>query len=182
MSDLRLESAYAGATAAILDTIRQSADAIASAYQEDNATALAALWSRVADNFNTGTRGETDGRTARWRCRFRIYSDDDPDEPTADSDSELPPDRRGETVIAGLPNVAAEVVALATVFHTAAVIAGLSREELERRLKGLRPTLSRRGGNATWRVPYSTLETYNERSRERGWLMRVDIVRETESP
>lgn len=182
MSDLRLESAYAGATAAILDTLRQSADSIASAYHEDNAMALATLWARVAGCFDIATKGETDGRTAKWRCRFRIYSTMDPDEPAADSDSELPPDRPGETVIFGLPSVAAELVALAGAFHGRSVVKGLSRDELARRINALRPTLSRRRGNAVWRVPYTTIEIFNERTTERGWLMRVDIVRETETP
>lgn len=181
MTNLRLESAYAGATAAILDTVRGAADTIATTYQEDNATVLAMLWARVADSFKTSSRSENDGRMSKWRCRFRIYRDNAQDEPHADSDAELPPDRPGASVLAGLPNVAAEVIALASICHPGTVIVGLSREELDRKLKGLRPTLSRRGGNAVWRVPYSTLETFDERSSERGWLMRVDIIRETET-
>lgn len=190
MTNLRLESAYAGATAAILDAVRGAADTIATTYQEDNATVLALLWARVADSFKTRSRNENDGRMSKWRCRFRIYRDNAQDEPYADSDAELPPDRPGTSILTGLPGVADEVAALASVCHPGTVIVGLSQEELDRKLKGLRPTLSRRGGNATWRVPYSTIEATGtamlarqngERSSERGWLMRVDIARETET-
>lgn len=177
MTDLRLESAYAGATSAVLDTLRQASDSIASTYQESNAVVLATLWSRVAGHFKAGPN-ENDARSAKWRCRFRIYRKDDLNDPVADSDDEMPSDRPGSMVISGMPNVATELAVLAAIFHGKASVLGLSRQELERRLNALRPTLSRRKGNAVWRVPYYTSEKFNDQTRERGWLMRVDIIRE----
>jgi hypothetical protein len=147
----------------------------------DNATALQTIWTGLSANFTPNRNGDADARTAKWRCRFRLYREENGDEPIADTDADQPPDRPGHAVIAGLPNVAAELVGIASGFHGKSPVVGLSREAMERRLKGLRPTLSRRGGNAVWRVPYRTIENFNGQSTERGWLMRVDIVREQET-
>lgn len=177
MTAVELGTAYHKAIAASLEYIRAHADAIASEHGEHNATALAIIGEGVSGHF-TGPPGELDGRTAKWRCRFRFYRADEMGEPQADTDAELPADAPGSMVVAGLPNVAHEVLMLAQHLHSGMALRGLSREELDRRLRGLRPTLSRRGGNAVWRVPYDTLETFDERALKQGWLCRVDIQRE----
>lgn len=160
-----------------MDCINGLADTIADELNADNAEVRHAIMREIHDS--TLPPGELDGRTARWRCRFRIYSAENDSEPVADSDAELDPGAPGSMVIAGLPAVALEARALAQSWHGARALLGLSREETDKRLRGLRPTLSRRGGNAVWRLPYDTLETFNERDHTRGWLMRVDIVRES---
>lgn len=173
-----LGTAYHRAIASTLTHLRGHADAIGAEHRVDNATALQTIWAGLEGHFAPGCNGDTDGRTAKWRCRFRIYRDGQ-DEPEADSDSELRPEAPGTLIISGLPNVAMEVIALAAAFHSKTMVLGLSREELARKLDGLRPTLSRRKGNAVWRLEYVTIDT-NAQSTERAWLMRVDIIREVE--
>jgi hypothetical protein len=71
----------------------------------------------------------------------------------------------------GLPDVAAWLIEVATDYH-GEQCGGLDMMRLRHRLKALRPTLSRRGGNAVWRVPYVC--TRGE------WSARCDIVRVNE--
>lgn len=120
---------------------------------------------------------EHDGRAARWRCRIRLYDDARPGEPAADSDPELPADAAGTVFCAGLKGVADTVLQLAEVFHGTAELPGLDPDTLDRKIPGLRPTLSRRGGNACWRLKYTT-------PRGAHWLARVDLerVEETAEP
>ena len=119
---------------------------------------------------------DKDGRANRnrlWRCRVRLYNLATPDEPEADSDPELEPGAAGTLLLRGLPEVADTLARMASEFHQQAP-AGLGLGLLKHRLKGLRPTLSRRGGNAAWRVPYTVIQ----RDNEQAWLARVDIQRE----
>lgn len=179
--NLRLKSAVATALTALMAHMREAADSIAADFNLENAAALSLLGRGIADQFQEPMAGGImDGRTAKWRCRFRIYDARNVDEPVADSDPELGAGEPGTMVIAGLPNVAATLAQIAVGFHQDRQLAGLSTDELSRRMRGLRPTLSRRGGEATWRVPYDSMETFNSRSLTRGWLMRVDIRREVE--
>jgi len=115
------------------------------------------------------TPSSSDARTAQWRVRVRLYREPQLTEPEADTDKEQAPDYPGETVIAGLPGVAEHLRELAIVYH-GPVTAGLDAATLLHRLKALRPTLSRRGGDAVWRVPYTVSGA--------GWLARVDVRRE----
>jgi hypothetical protein len=179
--NLRLKSAVSTALVAIMDHMREAADSIAADFNLENGTALQLLGRGIADQFQEPMAGGVmDGRTAKWRCRFRIYSAQKMDEPVADTDPEQTAGEPGTMVIAGLPNVATTLAQIAVQFHGERALSGLSTEELNRRLRGLRPTLSRRGGEATWRIPYDSLETFDSRSLTRGWLMRVDICREME--
>jgi hypothetical protein len=113
-----------------------------------------------------------DSRAAMWRVRVRLYRKENPAEPEADSDDDLSPDAPGSTVIAGLPAVADHLMALAGGFHKCAC-GGLDEQTLRHRLKSLRPTLSRRGGNARWRVPYMTADG--------DWIAVVNIQREAKA-
>jgi hypothetical protein len=166
----------ARAVVRIQQTIFDAADAIASEDNLPNAEALRLIWGGLSATFDSAPPGELDGRTARWRCRFRLY--DQRDELQADSDPELSPEAAGTQIIAGLPGVAVELGSLAAAFHGTTQLRGLSTPELERRLRGLRPTLSRRKGNAVWRVPYDTPQTWREAENHTpAWLARVDIER-----
>lgn len=110
----------------------------------------------------------TDGRTNRWRVRVRLYDSAHPDDAAADTDPDLKPDEGGTEIIPGLPNVAGYVAEIAAGFHQITCV-GLDGPTMRHKLKGLRPTLSRRGGNAVWRLPYVV--------NAREWLARVDIER-----
>lgn len=107
-----------------------------------------------------------DGRAQQWRCRVRLYKAG-MSEPEADSDPDIDADKPGTLIIAGLPGVAEELGRTAREFH-GANCAGLDMDTLRHRLKSLRPTLSRRGGDAVWRVPYRAPDGVE-------WLARVDI-------
>lgn len=119
-------------------------------------------------------RPDLDGRAVKWRTRTRIYDRTRlGDEPVADTDPDLSPDAKGTSVLVGLPGVAMEVRELAHAYHETCQhpgpCVGLELVTLLHKLKGLRPTLSRRGGNAVWRLPYTVAG--------REWLARVDIER-----
>lgn len=114
---------------------------------------------------------ERDGRAAQWCARFRFYKGSTAD-PYADSDEELPADAPGAQTFSGLPAVAAELHRLGLWLHgkaDATVLSGLELDTLLHKLRGLRPTISRRKGNAVWRVSYSVGGV--------AWLARVDVVR-----
>jgi hypothetical protein len=113
---------------------------------------------------------EHDGRAARWRCRIRLYDETQPAEPQADSDPELDADKPGTVICVGLRGVVAELYQVAMQFHGTPHLAGLEPAHLESKIPGLRPTLSRRGGNACWRLKYKT-------PRGNDWTARVDMER-----
>jgi hypothetical protein len=116
-----------------------------------------------------------DKRAGKWRCRFRLYREGQPD-PYADSDDGLPPDQPGLEIYEGLPEVAETLRKMALQIHCSrqgAGVGGLELETLLHKLKALRPTISRRGGNAVWRVPY--IVQYGDQTD--AWLARVDVVR-----
>lgn len=114
-----------------------------------------------------------DGRAAMWRVRIRLYRENDPDTLQADSDPDLSPDLPGTMVIDGLPKVGQALHRIAFLYHSQEggdpALQGLDSESLKQRIKSLRPTLSRRGGSATWRVPYVV--------RAERWIARVDVCK-----
>ena len=119
------------------------------------------------------SRLSPDGRSASWRVRVRLFPAGSTYsrlvDPVADTDPELPRDAlTGSATITGLPAVAEYVADLASHYHGAPCV-GLDGPAMRHKLKGLRPTISRRGGNATWRLHY--------RSCGREWLACVDVVR-----
>ena len=117
-----------------------------------------------------------DGRAVKWRIRVRLYDmRRDPPELEADTEAESPDqDAPGSTICLGLPDVADTLRDLATSFHSSPVL-GLDDATLRHRLKSLRPTLSRRKGNAVWRVPYEVAATFNGDPVKFPWMARVDI-------
>lgn len=131
--------------------------------------------SRLATSDDTNP---ADNRAALWRARVRLYIEDRPNEPEADSDDDLPPEAPGTTTCQGLPAVAHLLAELAHGFHNAAC-SGLDMATLRHRLKSLRPTLSRRGGDAVWRVPYEVAakDKFGDGTHVEKWLARVDVER-----
>ena len=162
--------------------MHQQADDIVETCNLHNGELLGLIFKGLAAQFVDATSMELDGRAAFWRCRFRLYSNGQPDEPMADSDPDLAPDQPGAQVIRGLPAVGSELLVLASAFHGTASLRGLAHDDIARAIRGIRPTLSRRKASghedATMRINYDTLETFNEQSRKRSWLARVDLVRE----
>lgn len=112
-----------------------------------------------------------DQRTKQRLIRIRLYQRG-AEEPDADSEMQgnhpAPPDAAGTWPVKGLPESAMALASIAATFHTGAAISGLDRATLMHRIKSLRPTLSRRGGTAVWRVPYTV--------NEDNWDARVDVV------
>lgn len=113
-----------------------------------------------------------DRRAHLWRTRVRLYGMDAADEPIADSDPELSPDLPGATVINGLQSLPADLAEMVTAYH-GEPCEGMDTATLRHRLKSLYPTLSRRGGNAVWRLAYE--------AAGKKYMARVDIRRETET-
>lgn len=180
-----MESASDQIARAVLELKQQAhvhADDIAAACNLHNGEVLGLITKGFNAQFYDLTSMETDGRAAYWRCRFRLYSNAQPDEPQADSDPDLDPGQPGAQIIRGLPAVGSELIMLASTFHGTASLRGLAGDDIARAIRGIRPTLSRRKASghedATMRIHYDTLETFNEKARTRGWLARVDLVRE----
>lgn len=169
---------------AVLDLKQQAheyADMIAEGCNLHNGEVLFLIAKGFHAQFNDATSMELDGRAAFWRCRFRLYSNAQPDDPVADSDPDLDPGQPGAQVIRGLPAVGSELMILAAAYHKTAALRGLGHDDVAKSIRGLRPTLSRRKSagheDATLRINYDTIETFNEQARKRGWSARVDIVR-----
>jgi hypothetical protein len=174
---MNTNEAIARAALTLNGIIQEMADNVAVTEAIGNATARQLIWDALTA-LNGDSAAGNDARAAQWRCRFRLYDARNMDEPAADSDPELRPDQAGTVIVRGLSGVAAELMQLAATFHNTADLFGLDPHELARRLKALRPTLSRRKGNAVWRVPYDTAETYSAQAGHvPGWLARVDIGR-----
>lgn len=176
---MTISDQVSGAVNILARGLQDSADLIAAENGLNNADAVQLIWRGLGAVYSGRSAAEVDGRAAQWRIRIRLYDMRQPDEPQADTDPELPPDQAGTTILRGLPAVADEVMQLANAFHASPrPLKGMNPEELDRRLRGLRPTLSRRKGNAVWRIPYDTFETWRElEGHQAAWLARVDITR-----
>lgn len=138
------------------------------------------LLERIAallDKLETPEPKVADNRAKMWRCRFRIYDAQRADDVVADTDDDLPADAPGTAIIAGLPNVAVEAALIAKTFHDDCghgTVYKMTESDLARGLRGLRPTLHRNGGKGRWSINYTTGPI------NRPWLMRIDIVKETD--
>ena len=116
----------------------------------------------IADELET----PPDGRTTPRLIRVRLYRQGD-DNPLADTEAEARPDAPGTWRVAGLPGVALALAQTASAFHGTPTM-GLDRATLLKSIKGLRTTISRRGGNAVWRVRYQAGKDQ--------FIARVDVV------
>lgn len=123
--------------------------------------------------------GQTDGRAQWWIFRVRLYDMQVSDaEPIADSDADLSPDKPGATVVRGLWRVLNEAAIAASQFHDGATLRGFAQEDQDRKLRGIRPTLSRTGGRGTIRIPYDTLDSFNPAAGHvPRYLARVDVLK-----
>lgn len=162
-------------TGEAVDKLDHHALELANALAVAHAMPLDAAYDALMSEFVARVKGRSpaalagmDGRTSKWRVRVRLYRTSKLNEPEADSDPDLPADQLGATICAGLPAVATHLIALAAGYHGQSS-AGLDTATLHHRLKSLRPTLSRRQGNAAWRVPYSNADGE--------WMARVDIAK-----
>lgn len=150
----------------------------------------------------SGIDYKDDGRAAAWRVRLMIWrvGHEGQEDLFADSDAGARFDQHdvapGQTIIYGLPNVAAWVRELADMAHPGAVLDGMSEHTLANKIKSLRVALSNSGGRSTWRIRYSvtapaaaeieTLTNVLKAGRERGpassrFMANVYVQRE-ESP
>lgn len=171
--------------ASACDAIDQIAIEQAQALVATQGIPLDAAWRLISTEFLRRCRVrspvalEADGRATKWRCRVRLYNMNRPDEAEADSDPDRPADAMGDTVLGGLPAVADWLATLARNFHADASLAGLDSQTLRHRLKALRPTISRRKGNAVWRVPYQMqpAQIGLGRPAAQDWMARVDVIR-----
>lgn len=122
--------------------------------------------------------GATDGRAGWWHFRVRLYDmrhDQTEPMPGADSDLALEPDQPGAEIVCGLWKVAHEAAEAAGGYHGTA-LRGLTGEVLEKKIRGLRPTLSRSNGRGTMRVPYDTLDSFTAEGTER-YMARIDVLK-----
>lgn len=125
--------------------------------------------------------GASDGRAGWWRFRVRLYDMHvNQMEPIADSDSDLEADQPGREMVRGLWKVAQEAAVAAGQFHKE-TLRGITGEALEKKVRGLRPTLSRNNGKATMRIPYDTLDSFKDQPGAERYLIRVDVLKVEES-
>lgn len=122
-------------------------------------------WQRIGD-LAARLAGRNDQRMVARLIRIRLYRAGT-DDPMADTSPDLPPDSYGDWQVPGLTAIPDALINIAAGFHAPLTITGLDSLALTGRIKGLRPTLSRRGGTATFRAAY---EVGGDT-----WLARVDI-------
>lgn len=119
-----------------------------------------------------------DGRAGWWRFRLRIYDQRlDSSTPIVDSDPALPVDAPGEELVRGLWKLVTDAAAAAHDFHGPGELIGMTQQNLEKKIRGIRPTLSRCEGRATMRIEYDTEESYHAFKPPR-FLARIDILKE----
>lgn len=126
--------------------------------------------------------GAFDERAGWWRFRVRLYDMElDKDSPMADSDSDLEPDQPGREIVRGLPLILHKMATAAFEWHGGEQLKGLGGDALERKTRGVRPTLSRNAGRATVRIEYDTLDSFSENpGHVPRYLARVDILKTAE--
>ncbi len=124
--------------------------------------------------------GQEDGRATWWRYRVRLYDmrAHGGTDPIADSDSNLAQDQDGHQIERGLWKVAFETAKAALEWHEVTSLSGMGHADLERKVRGLRPTLSRKNGRATMRIEYDTPESFTPAAGHiPRYLARVDVVK-----
>lgn len=130
--------------------------------------------------------GQFDGRADFWHARLRLYDMEvNPDDPMpgADSDAGLSPDKPGATQIRGLWKVLSNAATQAADYHAnflgePATLRGFDTDTLDRKLRGIRSTLSRNRGRACFRIEYDTADSFRpDPERKPRYLARVDVVK-----
>lgn len=120
-----------------------------------------------------------DARERVYRVRLRLYDtrSASADDPIADSAEGLPADQPGIDRISGLPAIMAEAMTMAHQFHDRP-LRGWDHETVGRKIRGVRPTLSRTGGRGTIRVEYDTPESFTDGRTPPRFVARIDLVRD----
>jgi hypothetical protein len=152
----------------LMGQIRAQAVALAGQTGEPESKVLAELLDAINKHKPIAAKAEADKRTVRWRIRLLLYAPSG--ELVADTDPELPPEAPGTIVVASLPGVAEELHSTIMRHYGGHKLEGVTMPELLHRIRSLRPTLSRRGGAATWRVPF--------KMDDLPWRVDVDVRKE----
>lgn len=152
----------------LMAQVRAEAVKLAQQTGEPDSKVLAELLDALNQHKPISAKAEADKRTVRWRIRLFLYAPNG--QLVADTDPELPAESPGTIVVASLPGVAEEVHSTISRHYGAQKLDGVDMTTLLHRIKSLRPTLSRRGGNATWRVPFHMDDL--------PWRVDVDVRRE----
>lgn len=156
----------------VLSEARRQSTQLSNALEAPESRVLADVLDAVQAIRPVSAQLERDKRASYWRVRLRLF-DETSGALEADSDVELPTEAPGSTVVRGLPGVAEWAGELVHGFHGARneVAGWLDNSTAQKRLKSLRPTLSRNNGKATWRVDYPV--------NSGRWLALIDIARES---
>jgi len=154
-----------------LNDARRLATSLSQAIGAPESKVLADVLDSVNERRPVSAQLEKDKRASYWRVRLKLFKSSDGGL-EADSDPELPLEEPGATVVRGLPGVAEWAGELVEAFHggRGETAKWLDNATTQKRLKSLRPTLSRKHGKAVWRVDY---EVNGE-----AWRALIDIVRE----
>lgn len=102
-----------------------------------------------------------DGRAAAWRVRLMLWriGPQGQEDLVADSDPGAAYSQHhtdpGQTILYGLPAVAAWVLDLCTMYHGGATLDGIDLASLLHKTKSLRVALSNSGGHSSWRIRYT---------------------------
>lgn len=122
---------------------------------------------------------EDDGRLVSFTVRLRAYDLQGPSgniDPVYDSAPEREPDHPGVDVIAGVRNILTECAHELSLFHGQALL-GLTPEYLDKKERGIRPTLSRTGGRGRMTLDYDTKESLSLSGGEPRYRARIDVNR-----
>lgn len=148
--------------------VRAAASKLALQSGEPESKILAQLLDALDKHKPVGAQAEKDKRAVYWRIRIQLFNP--AGDLVADTDPERAQEAPGTEVVRSLPAVAERLNETLQSFHTGQQLGGVTMPELTHRIKSLRPTLSRRGGNASWRVPYM--------AGNLPWRAHVDVRRE----
>ena len=121
-----------------------------------------------------------DGRARNFFVRLRLYDtrSANHDDPIADSQEGLAADQIGTERICGLPEIMVTASGLAATFHDHRDLRGWDHETVQRKIRGVRPTLSRTGGRGTIRIEYDTPESFTDGRTAPRFVARIDLLRD----
>lgn len=120
-----------------------------------------------------------DARLVSFTVRLRAYdlqSAGREDDPVYDSAEGYPADHPGVDVIAGVRNVLTECVHELSVFHVQA-LRDLTSDYLDKKERGIRPTLSRTSGRGKITLEYNTAQSFTDGRQAPRYRARIDLNR-----
>jgi len=148
--------------------IRAAAVNLAAQHNEPESKILADLLDAIVKHKPIMARAERDKRTKRYRIRLFLYHPSG--QLIADTDPNLARELPGTTVVTSLPGVAEKLNDMVMTHYGQHKLDGVDMPTLLHRVRSLRPTLSRKDGVATWRVPF--------KMDDMPWRVDVDVRRE----